>query len=161
MIHLKKKRAGSAQFFVIAALVLISAFSALILRTLQQDIYQLHAEAMQMRAYYLADEAASAAVSALLADDDASLLMTGTFPMHDSMTHVSEGETVGVSVIDMVKETHPYYNEEEEWVVIRIKTTIPDTRADRQGEGFSYSITVMVLVDNPLVKLYNINPDDI
>ncbi len=161
MKHKFKKRGGSAQFFVIAALVLISVFSALVLSTLQQDIYQLHAEAMQMRAYYMADEAASAAVSALLADDDASLLNTGVFPMQDTMTHVSEGETLGSSSIRMVKETHPYYNEDKEWVVIRIVTTLHDDRAGRRGEDFTYSITVMVLAENPLVQIYNINPDDI
>lgn len=161
MFFLKKKRKASAQLFVIGALLLISVFAALVLRTLQQDIYQLHAESLQMRAYYLADEAASAAVSALLADDDASLLLTGNFPMQDRMVHTYDGEVQGHSDISMTEETHLYYEQEKEWIVIRITTAIPDNRAGRAGEDFTYSITVMVLVDNPLVQLYNINPDDI
>lgn len=156
-----KKKNGSAQIIVIAALLLISVFAALVLRTLQQDIYQLHAESLQMRAYYLADEAASAAVSALLADDDASLLLTGSFPMQDRMVHTYGGKVQGHSDISMTEEMHLYYEQEKEWIVIRITTAIPDNRAGRAGEDFTYSITVMVLVDNPLVQLYNINPDNI
>ena len=158
---LKKKRSGSAQFFVIAALVLISVFSAYIIHVLQADIYQMHAYSLQMQAYYLADEAASASVSALLADDDESLLNTGVFPMSDVLTHTADGEEIGVSRIDMCRETHPYYDENKEWIVIRIKTAIPDDRAGRAGEEFTYSETVMVLVENPLVRLYNIDPDDV
>ncbi len=157
---LKKKR-GSAQFFVIAALVLISVFSAFIITTLQSDIYQLHAYSLQMQAYYLADEAASASVSALLADDDVSLLLTGNFPMEDTMKHVVDGKEIGSSHITMDRETHSYYDEDKEWVVIRIVSTVPDVRAERRGEDFSYRMTVMVLADNPLVQLYNIDPDEI
>ena len=157
----QKKRGGSAQFIVIAALVLISVFSAYIIHVLQSDIYQIHAYSLQMQAYYLADEAASASVSALLADDDVSLLKTGTFPMQDQMIHTVSGGEIGVSEITMTKETHTYYSENKEWIVIRIQTGIPDTRAERRGETFTCSLTVMVLADNPLIQLYNINPDDV
>ena len=157
----RKKRGGSAQLFVIAALVLVSVFSAYIIHVLQADTYQLHAYSLQMQAYDLADEAASASVSALLADDDASLLKTGAFPMHDTLTHTVSGKEVGVSEIDMRKENHLYYNESKEWIVIRISTAIPDNRSGRRGEDFTYSMTVMVLAENPLVQLYNINPDEI
>lgn len=156
-----RKRGGSAQFFVIAALVLVSIFSAYIIHVLQADIYQMHAYSLQMQAYYLADEAASASVSALLADDDASLLKTGSFPMHDEMIHTVSGEEIGRSEIDMCRETHPYYEENKEWIVIRIRTTIPDNRAGREGKPFPYSVTVMVLSENPLIRLYNIDPDDV
>ena len=161
MKRFTKKHGGSAQFIVIAALVIISVFSAYIIHLLQNDIFQMHAYSLQMKAYYLSDEAASASVSALLADDDESLLKTGIFPMHDTMTHIANGERIGVSDISMTKEVHPYYEENKDWIVIRIRTTIPDDRAERLGEDFTYSMTVMVLAENPLVQLYNINPDDI
>lgn len=155
------KKRGSAQIFVIAALVLISVFSAFVIRVLQADTYQIHAYSLQMQAYYLANEAASASVSALLADDDESLLETGTFPMHDRMVHKNDGKEIGTSDINMCIEKHNYYNEEKEWVVIRIETNIPDNRAARRGEAFGYEMTVMVLRENPIVRLYNINPDEI
>ena len=158
---LTKKRAGSAHIIVLAVLVLISVFSAFIIRQLQADIFQINAYSLQMQGYYLSDEAASAAISALLADDDASLLKTGTFPMSDTFTHTFSGEKVGVSEITMTKETHPYYDEDKDWIVIRISTAIPDTRAERSGQSFTYEMTVMILSENPLVQLYNINPDDI
>ncbi len=161
MKRFRKKRNGSAHLFVIGALLIVSVFSAFIINLLQTDTYQLHAYSLQMQAYYLADEAASATVSALLADDDASLLQTGAFPMSDTMTHTASGTELGVSEIHMTKETHSYYEEDKEWIVIRITTTIPDNRAERAGESFSYKMTVMVLVENPLVQLYNINPDDL
>ena len=156
-----KKKKGSAQFLVIGALIIISVFTAYIVRVLQTDIYQMHAYKLQMKAYYLADEAASATVSALLADDDASLLKTGAFPMEDTITHRVSGEEVGVSRITVRKETHPYYEENKDWIVIDVVTTIPDERAERKGEPFTYSSLSMVLVDNPLVQLYNINPNDL
>ena len=161
MKFLTKKRAGSAHIIVLAVLVLISVFSAFIVHQLQADIFQINAYSLQMQGYYLSDEAASAAVSALRADDDASLLKTGTFPMTDTFKHVFSGEQVGVSTITMTKETHPYYEEEKDWIVIRITTAIPDPRASRAGEDFTYQATVLVLVENPLIQLYNINPDEL
>ncbi len=156
-----RKRRGSAQIFVIAALVLISVFTAYVIHVLQADTYQIHAYSLQMQAYYLANEAASASVSALLADDDESLLNTGTFPMQDRMTHTKDGKEIGISEIFVCEEKHDYYNEEKDWIVIRIETNIPDNRANRRGESFGYEMTVMILKENPLVKLYNIDPDDI
>ncbi len=161
MKKLRKERDGSVQIYVIAALVLISVFSAYLIHLLQSDIFQMHAYSLQMQAYYLADEAASAAVSALLADDEASLLATGTYPMHDTMVHTAAGSQIGVSSIDVTKEIHPYYDEDKVWVVIRIETSIPDPRAGRSGEDFSYGTVVMVLADNPLIQLYNIDPNDL
>lgn len=156
-----KSRRGSASLYVLAALILISLFSALIVTVLKGDIYQMHAYELQMQAYYLSDEAASASVSALLADDDSSLLLTGRFPMSDTLTHTSEGKTLGVSSITMEKERHPYYGSDAVWVVIRIVTTIPDMRGSSTSGEFSYETTVMVLEENPLVRLYNIRPEDL
>lgn len=157
----RKKRTGAAQLYVIAALILVSLFTAFTVHVLQGDIYQMHAYELQMQAYYLSDEAASAAVSALLEDDDDSLLRTGHFPMEDTMTHSDNGTELGTSKIRMCRETHPYYGEDAEWIVIRITTEMPDPRVNNPQGTFRYQTTVSVLVSNPLVRLYNINPEDL
>ena len=155
------KKSGSAQFFVIGVMIVVSVFSAYIIHVLKSDIYQIHAYSLQMKAYYLADEAASAAVSALLADDEVSLINTGSFPMSDSMDHYEDGEYIGTSSIKMCKEIHPYYSEDKDWIVIYITTSVPDNREGRTEDSFSYSMTCMVLVDNPLIQLRNISSEDL
>ncbi len=157
----RKKRKGAAQLFVIGALILVSVFSTYVIKKLQADIYQMHAYSLQMQAYYLAEEAASASVSALLADDDASLVQTGAFPIQDQMIHTSNGAQIGTSQIRVTKEVHNYYNENKDWIVVRVNTSVPDTRAQRRGQPFTYSMTVMILRENPLIQLYNIDPDEI
>ena len=64
-------------------------------------------------------------------------------------------------MITLTKEVHSYYGTDEDWVVARVETTIPDVRGDRIGEPFTYTGSVMILLSNPIVQLYNISPESL
>ena len=161
---LRKKKVGSSHIIVLGVLVLISVFSVYIVNQLQNAIYQINAYSMQMQAYYLSYEATTASISALLADDEAALLYnTDGFPMNDSMTHTFDGVTVGYSEIVMLRKVYPYYEvESADWVQIDVTTTIPDHRLGRpEGSDFTYQTRSLVLVDNPMVQLFNKDPSEL
>lgn len=158
---LQKKKAGSSHIIVLGVLVLISVFTVYIINVLQNDIYQINAYSLQMQGYYLCHEATSAAISALLEGDDEALIYTNDFPMTDSMTHTFDDEEIGESVITMSKEQHPYYEiESTAWIVIDVTTTIRDSRNGHSSD-FTYMTTSLVLVDNPIIQLFNKDPSEL
>lgn len=154
-LHIRK---GSSYLLVIVVFLFVSLITAIMVTGLNQSIYHSHAYALQMRAYYLTGKAADATVAVLLADDN-ELLKDLPYPKEDSMTHMDGSHVVGLSKIKLTKETHSYYGENKEWIVAAIETTIPEQRGSRTGKSFTYTGTVMILVENPLIQLYNINPD--
>ena len=155
-----RKREGSAYLLVIVVFIFVSLFSALMMSNLTQTIYQANAYGMQTQCYYLNNQAARATVAALI-DNNNELIKTMSFPREDTMKHKdSSGIEIGSSRIVLKKEYHDYYGENEAWVVAEITTTIKDLRAARYGEDFTYMGTVMVLIDNPLIQLYNVNIED-
>lgn len=155
-----RKYNGSAFILVIAVFIFVSLFSALMISTVNQSIYQTHTYGMQTQCYYMNNEAANATVAVMLANDN-DLLKKVSGPQSATMIHTDEdGNPVGTSVITVQKENHNYYGENQPWVVGRITTTITDKRAERQGEPFTYEGTVMILIDNPLIQLFNLNPED-
>lgn len=151
-------RQGSGYLLVIIVFLVVSLFATLMLSSLGNAIYQTHTYSMKMQSYYLTKEAADATVAVLLSDDNA-LLKTLTYPQTDTMPHSSGGEVIGSSEITLTKELHDYYGENKEWIVARIKTEIPDQRGSRAGEQFVFEGSVMILLENPMIQLYNINPD--
>lgn len=160
------KRKGATYLLVIIVFIFVSLFSTLILSNVSQSVYQFNAYSLQMQCFYLNRQAADATVVALLTEDDVgnTLLKTSrtSFPKVDTMTHTaSDGTLLGSSTITLTKENYDYYGESKEWAVARIETSIPDPRGSRRGEDFNYSGSVMVLVENPLIQLYNINPDSL
>lgn len=155
-----RKRKGGAYLLVIAVFLFVSLISTLMLSTISQSVYQTHVYGMQMQSYYLTNQAADATVAVLLADDNL-LLNSMSYPQTDTMIHTDESGTVlGSSQIRLAKERHDYYGDNKEWIVAYIETKIPDQRGSREGEDFSYKGSVMILVENPLIQLYNINPDN-
>lgn len=78
-------------------------------------------------------------------------------------------DLLGVSKFTLEAKKYLYYGDAKDWVVITTVTTIPDTRAARKGgassvfdgtslegqKGFEYTSTTMILVENPLVTIYN------
>lgn len=156
-----KKRKGSVYLIVVMIFLFVSLFSALMLQTLSQSIFQTHMYGMNMKCYYLSRQTADAVVAALLQHNN-ELLNDLHTTMNDSMEHLNEaGEPVGNSHIVLRKERHTYYDENKEWVVAYITTTIPDERGSRQGETYTYEMTLMILVENPLIQLYDIDPDSL
>jgi hypothetical protein len=155
------RRKGSTYLLVVVVFIFVSLFSALMLSNVSQSIFQINTYGLQMQCYYLNQQAAEATVAVLL-DNDNELLNGMSYPQVDTMTHTeSSGTVLGNSKITLTKEEHDYYGESKEWAVARIVTTIPDHRASRSGNDFNYVGSVMILIENPLVQLYNINPDDI
>ncbi len=155
------KRRGSTYLLVIVAFVFISLFSGLMLSNLSQTIFQLNTYGLQMQCYYLTRQAADATVAVLL-DNNNQLLnsLNGSGGMTDLMTHTDgNGAVLGTSTITLTKEYHDYYNENKEWAVATIRTTIQDPRAPRAGQDFTYTGSVSILIDNPLIRLYNIDLD--
>ncbi len=150
-----KTRKGSAYLFVILIFLFVSLFSMLIITQVQQTVYETHAYALQMQAYYMTQRSADATLAILMADDNA-LLKSGDYPKTDTLSHWSGS---GTSVIKLTKEIHPYYSEQKVWVIVSIETRIPDPRGRREGEAFLHSGKVMILVENPIVQLYYLNPD--
>lgn len=149
---------GSAYLYVIIIFLVVTLFSTIMLSTLNQAIYQSHTYSMRMQAYYLTDEAADATVAVLLDDSD-DLLNHLSYPQTDTMIHTSGGDVIGTSKITLTKEFHNYYGENKEWIVAKIKTEIPDQRGSREGEMFSFEGSVMILLENSMIQLYNIDPD--
>ena len=158
-----KKRKGVVSIFAVGAFVVISVLTFYIIKVIKNDIYQMHAYKLQMQAQFLADEAASAAVSALLMEDTASLLSTGEWEnnvrLTSNMDHVYHNETVATSHIEMQGAKALYYGTEEDWVVITVTTTMDDPRPENTTGDFTYMMTVVVLENNPLIQIYNIAPD--
>lgn len=153
------KHNGSTYMLVLVVFIFVSVFSALMLSNLGQTIFQTNTYEMQMRCYYMYDQAAKATVAALLKDDN-ELLNSVTTERTQTIEHKDEsGEVVGRSTITIKKDHLNYYGENAEWIVGEITTTITDLRAVRAGEDFSYEGTVMVLVSNPLIQLFNMNPE--
>lgn len=154
-----RKRKGSAYLLVVVVFLFVSLFSALIFSNVSQSIFQLNTYGLQMQCYYLTQQASEAAVAVLLSDNNALLQSETSYPQEDTMIHYGiDGTTyLGKSKITLTKESHDYYGESKRWAVARIVTTIPDPRASRDGEDFSYTGSVMVLVENPVVQLYNID----
>ena len=155
-----KKRRGSAYLLVIVILIAISVFTSLMITMLNRSIFHMNTYALQMRAYYLNREAQET-VAAVLLDDDADLLQNMDYPRTDSMTHEYDGQVLGESTITVDKEIHRYYGDDTDWIVAHVETTIPDTRPDRAGKSFPFNGTVMILLDNPVVQLYNISPESL
>lgn len=149
---------GSANLYVIVVLMVVSLFSAIILSSLNQAIYQSHTYGMKMQSYYIAKEAADATVAVLLADGD-ELLNSLQYPKTDTMSHTSGGDVIGSSRITLTKEFYDYYGENKEWIVARIHTELPEQRGSRSGEMFSFEGSVMILLENSMVRIYNIDPD--
>lgn len=156
----KTAHSGSTYLLVVVVFLLISLFTTMIVSSLNQTIYHMNAYALQSKAYYLNREAQDAVVAVLL-DDQSERLKNLSYPCSDSMTHTDESGMLGKSEISLSREFHEYYSENEEWVVARIVTTIPDVRGNRAGEPFTYTGTVMILLKNPIVQLYNISPESL
>lgn len=155
-----QKRKGSAYLLVVIVFLVLSLFTTLMVTSLNQSIFQMHTYALQMKAYYLNHEAEEAVVAILL-DNSNDLLEHLAYPQTDSMEHTDGSEVIGESVITLTKEVHSYYGTDEDWVVARVETTIPDVRGDRIGEPFTYTGSVMILLSNPIVQLYNISPESL
>lgn len=159
------KRNGSSYLMIILVFVFVSSFSALMLSTLNQSIYQTNAYGLQMQCYYLNNQAAKATVAVLLKDkdDDYEFMKTASFPQTAVLTHTNAdgSQEVGRSTIQLTKEYHDYYSESRAWIVARITTTIKDKRSSNSGNDFTYEGTAMVLVENPIIQLYNINPENV
>lgn len=155
------KRQGSAYMMVIMVFIFVSVFSAMMLSALSQSIYESHAYSLQMQCYYLNNQAAKATVAALLADDN-QLLRDATYPKLDTLEHkdAALSKDLGISEIRLTRENHDYYGESKSWIVADITTTIKDPRATRAGQDFTYVGSVMVLEENPLIQLFNLNPND-
>lgn len=160
MVRKSNMRQGSTYLLVVVVFLLISLFTALMVSSLNQTIYQMHAYALQTRAHFLNREAQDTVVAVLL-DNQNELLKRVSHPQSDVFVHTDGLDVIGESEITLTKETHKYYTEDEEWVVARITTTIPDVRGDRLGEPFVYRGTVMILLKNPIVQLYNILPESL
>lgn len=157
------KHRGSAYILVILVFIFVSLFSALLLSNLNQAIFQTNAYGLQMQCYYLNNQAAKATVAALLADNNDLLnrLAASGDVQTTTMVHKDAGgNSVGSSSIKLTREYHTYYDENKEWIVATILTTINDPRVSRQGEMFDYKGTAMILVDQPLIQLFNVNPED-
>ena len=159
----KHKHSGSAYMLVILVFIFVSLFSALMLSNLNQAIFQNNAYGLQMQCYYLNNQAAKATVAALLADDNDLLnkIAISGGVQTTTMIHTdADGNPVGSSSIKLTRENHTYYNENKEWIVATIVTTIIDPRTSRQGKEFDYKGTAMILADQPLIQLFNVNPED-
>lgn len=157
------KHRGSAYILVILVFLFVSFFSALLLSNLNQAIYQTNAYGLQMQCYYLNNQAAKATVAALLADDNDLLNRMNASGGVQTTTMIhkdADGDVVGSSNIKLTRESHVYYNENKQWIVATIVTTIDDPRASRQGEKYDYTGTAMILADQPLIQLFNLNPED-
>ena len=157
-----KKRKGVVSLFAIGAFIVISVLTFYIISVIRNDIYQMHAYRLQMQAQFLADEAASAAVSALLMDDSASLLDTTDWSvdvLESRMDHIYHNQTVGQSSITMQGAVAEYYGDPKDWIIITVNTTIEDPRPENTTGQFTYMMTVVVLKDNPLIQIYNIDPE--
>ncbi len=158
-----KKRTGSSYLIVIVAFIFVSLFSALLLSELDQSIYTTNSYALQMQAYYLNHEAASATVAALLQDDGSGkynyeTLSSTYFASESTMEHTYNGNHLGTSHIRLSKEQHDYYEVNKNWIVATINTEIADNRAGNTTGKYTYKGTVMILCENPIVQLYNIDP---
>lgn len=159
---------GSTYIYVIGVFLVVSMLTTLSVSQLNQSIYENHAYNMQMQCYYLTYEAADATVYVLTDDykENRDLLRHMDYPQTNEIKHYDpevanpdESDIIGVSSITVTKEIHDYYGEDREWAVATITTTIPDKRGSRMGEDFSYVGSVMILMDNPVVQIYNINPN--
>ncbi len=157
-----KKRKGVVSLFAIGAFVVISVLTFYIIAVIKNDIYQMHAYRLQMQAQFLADEATSAAVSALLMDDTASLLDTTDWSveiLESTMDHIYHNQTIGQSHITMQGAVGEYYHVNKDWIVITVNTTLEDPRPENTTGQFTYMMTAVILKDNPLIQIYNIDPD--
>lgn len=158
-----KKRTGAVYLLVIVVFVFVSMFSAMMLSSISQSIYQINTYGLQMQCSYFNQQAADATVAALLDSGNELLNSDVGYPRVDTMTHKAlDGTTVlGESKITLKKENHDYYGESKAWAVAEIETTMPDPRAANKDGNVSYVASLMVLVENPIVQLYNINPESI
>lgn len=153
-----RKNKGSAYLYVIVVFVVISTFTAFMLSGLNHTIFQMHTYSIHMKAHYLNLEAEETLVAALLQDDH-DLLKNLPYPASESMSHYDNGTRIADSDFRITKERHNYYGERKEWVVARVTTTVYDERPGRVGEPFTYEGTVMILLENPIVQLYNLQPE--
>ena len=166
---MKKKNAqcrnGFAYAYVIGVFLVVSLFASLILFELNQAITENHIRSMSMKSYYLCYQAADATVAALTMDDNDvinDMINHSNYHRTDKIFHTDEtNNNIGESSITLEKEPHKYYGKNKEWIVAYIETRIPDERAYRKGEDFIFKGSVMILLDNPEVRIYNINPDNL
>ena len=156
-----RKRRGSAYLTVVLVFIAVSLFTTLMVTTLNRSVFQMHSYALMMKARYLNYEAQEAAVAALLSGSSELLYSISETPRSDTLTHVSGSDYLGESTITLKKGEYPYYDATAWWVVAYVETAIPDPRADRLGEDYTYSGTVMVLLDNPIVQIYNADVDSL
>lgn len=153
-----RKNKGSAYLYVIVVFVVISTFTAFMLSGLNHTIFQMHTYSIHMKAHYLNLEAEETLVAALL-QDNRQLLGGLSYPASERMDHLDNGTRIGESAFHITKERHNYYGQPKEWVVARVTTTVYDERPGRVGDPFTYEGTVMILLENPIVQLYNLQPE--
>ena len=155
-----KKRVGSAYLVVLMVFLAVTLFSGLMISGLNQGVTRTHVHSLQMKAYYLNREVLEATVAVLRADGD-QLLKSTNQQREDKITHHNEKtqKDIGESTVTIKREKHPYYKENKDWIVIHVTTKIADERVNQKKDGepytFTYEGTAMVLVDNPIIQLYN------
>lgn len=153
-----KKRKGSAYLLIILIFLFTSMTSALMISRLNHAIHQSYVEGIQMQAYYYTKMSAEATVAALLADTE-DLLDNFTGTPTQTLQHTdASGVILAESVITMRKELRDYYGTDKEWAVVNITTTIQDGRSNHAATKYTYTGSVAVLVEQPIVQIYNISP---
>ena len=161
-----KFRKGIVSLLAVGAFVLISALSFYIITVIRNDIYQMHSYQLSMQAYYLAKEAASASLSALLMErSNADPLIQQTDwtqeTLYSFISHEYNGVQVGTSDVTASGLSAPYYGETRQWVVLTVETSMNDSRAANNDGQFTYTMYVIILKDDPSIQIYNFTPDDL
>lgn len=157
-----KKRTGSAYLVVLMIFLSISLFSTLMISSVNHSIARSHAHSLQLKAYYLNQEAQEVAVAVLRKDEDKLLKelasKSGAAAQRtDTMTHRNKktNQEIGTSTITLKKEQAPYYGANEDWIVAEVTTVIPDERASKKGANFTFQAKVKLLAKNPIIQIYN------
>ncbi len=160
--HMLGRRRGAGLMYVVGLLLFISLFTAIIISSLRTGVYQMDSYSLQTKAYYLNNEATSAAVAALLIDEEElfNAMKSTTAPKTDTFTHLDGSVQVGVSTITLRKENHLYFNENKDFIAITVTTVIHDPRAESKDHSYTYESHSYVMAENSDVRLYNISPSD-
>lgn len=151
IIRVHRKR-GFTLIVVIGIFLFVSTSLIFLASSINNRIYQNYRYALQMKGYYLTIKSADIVVAALLKDDNYKKM---SYPKTDKIVHFDESKEIGESEIVLSKEIHPYYEDDKDWIVVNIKTMLENN--ENSTMEFSYIGNVMILIENPIIQLYDID----